>query len=150
MKVSRKLTKFFPVVSCAEQNGDSSWAVKNVAKSKYFETALTNKGGFKEKRRDIIQRLLPTIPVRSFQGSCSHASSLMFMVLYILVTYVYVRLGVQLDVHGLICILYSSIFFALHVSGATCTHPQEHKLQRTAIGVWECPSQCPLQWINIP
>jgi hypothetical protein len=32
-----------------------------------------------------------------------------------------------------ICILYSSIFFALHVSGAICTHPQEHKLQSTAI-----------------
>jgi hypothetical protein len=29
---------------------------------------------------------------------------------------------------------YSSIF-ALHVSGAICTHPQEHKLQSTAIRV---------------
>jgi hypothetical protein len=26
-------------------------------------------------------------------------------------------------------------YFALHVSGAICTHPQEHKLQSTAIGV---------------
>jgi hypothetical protein len=26
-------------------------------------------------------------------------------------------------------------FFALHVSGAICTHPQEHKLQGAAIGV---------------
>jgi hypothetical protein len=26
-------------------------------------------------------------------------------------------------------------YFALHVSGAVCTHPQEHKLQSTAIGV---------------
>jgi hypothetical protein len=34
-----------------------------------------------------------------------------------------------------ICILYSSIFFALHVSGAFCTHRQEHKLQSTAIGM---------------
>jgi hypothetical protein len=25
--------------------------------------------------------------------------------------------------------------FALHVSGAICTHPQEHKQQRTAIGL---------------
>jgi hypothetical protein len=25
--------------------------------------------------------------------------------------------------------------FALHVSGAICTHPQEHKLQRTTIGI---------------
>jgi hypothetical protein len=47
---------------------------------------------------------------------------------------VYVRLTIQLDVHGFICILYSSIF-ALHVSGAICTHPQEHKLQSTALGV---------------
>jgi hypothetical protein len=27
------------------------------------------------------------------------------------------------------------LYFSLHVSGAICTHPQEHKLQRTAIGV---------------
>jgi hypothetical protein len=26
-------------------------------------------------------------------------------------------------------------FLALHVSGAICTHPQEHKLQHTAIGI---------------
>jgi hypothetical protein len=39
-----------------------------------------------------------------------------------------------LDAHGFICILYSSIF-ALHVSGVICTHPQEHKLQSTAIGM---------------
>jgi hypothetical protein len=57
----------------------------------------------------------------------------MFIVPYILVSYV--RLGVQLDVRGFIGILYFSLFFALHVSGAICTHPQEHKLQRTAIGV---------------
>jgi hypothetical protein len=48
---------------------------------------------------------------------------------------VYVQFKVQLDVHVFICILYSSLFLALHVSGAICTHPQEHKLQRTAIGV---------------
>jgi hypothetical protein len=28
-----------------------------------------------------------------------------------------------------------SLFLALHVSGAICTDPQKHKLQRTAIGV---------------
>jgi hypothetical protein len=48
---------------------------------------------------------------------------------------VYVQLKVQLDVHVFICILYSSLFLALHVLGAICTHPQEHKLQHTAIGV---------------
>jgi hypothetical protein len=58
----------------------------------------------------------------------------MFMVPYILVIYI-VQLKVQLDVHLFIYILCSSIFIALHVSGAIYTHPQEHKLQRTAIGV---------------
>jgi hypothetical protein len=33
-----------------------------------------------------------------------------------------------------LCILYYTTL-ALHVSGAICTHPQEHKLQSTAIGV---------------
>ena len=32
--------------------------------------------------------------------------------------------------------LYVSLYiFALHVLGAVCTHPQEHKLQSTAIGM---------------
>jgi hypothetical protein len=44
--------------------------------------------------------------------------------------------------------------FALHISGAICTHPQKHKLCSTAIGVcngygmlihW---SSYLLQWIN--
>jgi hypothetical protein len=45
---------------------------------------------------------------------------------------VYVRLKVQLDAHGFICILYLTLV-ALHVSGAVCTHHQEHKLESTAI-----------------
>jgi hypothetical protein len=48
----------------------------------------------------------------------------------------YVQLKVQLDVRVFMCILYSSLFLGLHVSGAMCIHPQEHKLQRTAIDVW--------------
>jgi hypothetical protein len=32
------------------------------------------------------------------------------------------------------CSLFLYIF-ALHVSGAICTHPQEHKLQSTAVGM---------------
>jgi hypothetical protein len=58
--------------------------------------------------------------------------------------------------------------FALHISGAICTHPQEHKLQITPLGVcndcgmlvyWSrywlghsqrCPIQYLLQWTNIP
>jgi hypothetical protein len=46
----------------------------------------------------------------------------------------YVQFKVQLDVLFLF-ILYSPLFLAVHVSGAICTHPQEHKLQRTAIRV---------------
>jgi hypothetical protein len=52
----------------------------------------------------------------------------------ILYIYIYIRLKVQLDAHGFVCILYFTIF-ALHVSGAICTHHQEHKLQSTAIDV---------------
>jgi hypothetical protein len=47
---------------------------------------------------------------------------------------VYVRLKFQLDAHVFICTLYFARF-ALHVSGAVCTHHQEHKLQSTAIGM---------------
>jgi hypothetical protein len=45
---------------------------------------------------------------------------------------VYVQLKIQLDVHVFICILYSSLFLALRVSGIICTHPQE---QHIAVGV---------------
>jgi hypothetical protein len=47
---------------------------------------------------------------------------------------VYVRLKVQTDVHVFVCILNFNIF-ALRVSCAVCTHPKEHKLQSTAIGM---------------
>jgi uncharacterized membrane protein len=36
-----------------------------------------------------------------------------------------------------LCILYYTIL-ALHVSGAICTHHQEHKLQSTAVGTRDC------------
>jgi hypothetical protein len=83
----------------------------------------------------------------------------------------YVQLKVQPDVHVFICILYSSLFLALHVLGAICTHPQEHKVQCTATGVcngsdilihWSrywlghphtfstVRFRLSLQWINIP
>jgi hypothetical protein len=48
---------------------------------------------------------------------------------------VYGQLKGQLDIHVFICILYSSLFLALHVSVAICTDPQEHKLQCTATGL---------------
>jgi hypothetical protein len=65
----------------------------------------------------------------------------------------YVRSGVQLDVHGFINILYSSIIFVIRVSVAICTHPQEHKLQRTAVGM--CNGYCMLihcsrYWLGHP
>jgi hypothetical protein len=77
-------------------------------------------------------------------------------------------------------VFFIPLYFALHVSGAICTHPQEHKLQRTAMSmcngcgmliqwsrywlghphtvspnltvlkVWGCSSQYLPQWINIP
>jgi hypothetical protein len=56
----------------------------------------------------------------------------MFMVPYILV--MYVLLNFKLDVL-FIYILYSSQFLALPVSGAICTNSQDHKLQRTAMGI---------------
>jgi hypothetical protein len=48
---------------------------------------------------------------------------------------VYVRLKVQLDTQVFVCILYSSIFLLYMFRVLFATHPQEHKLQRTAIGV---------------
>jgi hypothetical protein len=56
--------------------------------------------------------------------------NLMFMVSYMLVMYI---LKVQRDAHGFVLIIYLNMF-ALHVSGAICTHHQEHKLQITAVG----------------
>jgi hypothetical protein len=49
---------------------------------------------------------------------------------------VYIRLEVQQDANGFVCIFCLTIF-ALHVSGAVYTHNQEHKLQSTAMGVHE-------------
>jgi hypothetical protein len=51
--------------------------------------------------------------------------------------FVYIRLKVQRDAHGFVCILYFAVF-ALHVSGAIYTHHQEHKLQITAVGMRNC------------
>jgi hypothetical protein len=42
-------------------------------------------------------------------------------------------LKVQLDAHYMHSLFLS--LFTLHVSGAICTHPQEHKLQSIAIDV---------------
>jgi hypothetical protein len=53
----------------------------------------------------------------------------------------YVRLKVQLDVLGFKCILYSSLFFALHVSVAIYTHPQEHKHAMTITHTYGCTLQ---------
>jgi hypothetical protein len=36
-----------------------------------------------------------------------------------------------------LCILYYTTL-ALHISGAICTHHQEHKLQSTAVGMRDC------------
>jgi hypothetical protein len=50
---------------------------------------------------------------------------------------VYIRLKVQRDAHGFVCIFYFTVF-ALHVSGAIYTYHQEHKLQSTAVSMRNC------------
>jgi hypothetical protein len=65
---------------------------------------------------------------------------------------VYVRLKVQLDVHGFICISLFLYIFAVHVSGAICSHPQEHKLQNTDIGVcnlWKAEVISSIKWCAV-
>jgi hypothetical protein len=65
------------------------------------------------------------------------ASILMFMVPYILVIYIY-SIESPNEMHmACLCILYFNIL-ALHVSGASYTHYQEHKLQSTAVGTCDC------------
>jgi hypothetical protein len=61
---------------------------------------------------------------------------LMFMIPYILVTYIFDCKSNEMHTEFL-CILYYTIL-ALHVSGAIYTHHQEHKLQSTAIGTRDC------------
>jgi hypothetical protein len=42
--------------------------------------------------------------------------------------------------------------FTLHVSGAICTHPQEHKLQSTAIGMynlWKAEVINSIKWFGV-
>jgi uncharacterized membrane protein len=50
---------------------------------------------------------------------------------------IYIRLKVQRDAHGFLCILYF-VILALHVSGAICTYHQVHKLQNKAVGTRDC------------
>jgi hypothetical protein len=64
----------------------------------------------------------------------------MFMVPYILVIYIYIYIFdcKSDEMHtDFLCILYY-IIFALHVSGAICTHHQVHKLQSTTVGTRDC------------
>jgi hypothetical protein len=57
----------------------------------------------------------------------------------LLVSYVYVYIRSKSnEMHmEFLCILYFTIL-ALHVSGANCTHHQEHKLQSAAVGTRGC------------
>jgi hypothetical protein len=64
--------------------------------------------------------------------------NLMFMASYILVIYRYIQLKVRRNAHGFfLCILYLNML-AVPVSGAICTHHQEHKLQSIAVGTCDC------------
>jgi hypothetical protein len=60
----------------------------------------------------------------------------MFMVPYILVIYILDCKSDEMHTDFL-CIHYYTTH-ALHVSGAICTHHQEHKLQSTAVCTREC------------
>jgi hypothetical protein len=66
---------------------------------------------------------------------------LMFMVPHILVIYIYIYIysipNPTRCTRIFLYILYYTIH-ALHVSGAICTHHQEHKLQSTAVGTCDC------------
>jgi hypothetical protein len=51
-----------------------------------------------------------------------------------------------------LCVIFIPLYFALHVSGAICTHPQEHKLQVTAIGVcnvWKGEVINSIKWCEV-
>jgi hypothetical protein len=61
---------------------------------------------------------------------------MMFMVPYILVIYIFDCKSDEMHTDFL-CILYYNML-ALRVSGAICTHHQEHKLQSTAVGTRDC------------
>jgi hypothetical protein len=50
---------------------------------------------------------------------------------------IYIQLQVRRDARGFLCVLYYTIL-ALPVSGAICTHHQEHKLHSTAVGTCDC------------
>jgi hypothetical protein len=70
---------------------------------------------------------LPRVALLFIPSSMYHLPMLSFFYVHgsVHLGNVYVQLNVQLDVlFG--CILYSSLFLALHVSGAICTHPKEH------------------------
>jgi hypothetical protein len=60
----------------------------------------------------------------------------MFMVPLISVMYIYIDCKSD-EMHTDFLCVYSTIL-ALHVSGAICTHHQEHKLQSTAVGTRDC------------
>jgi hypothetical protein len=63
---------------------------------------------------------------------------LMFMVPYILVIYIYIFDCESNEIHtDFLYIVYYTII-SLHVSGAICTHHQEHKLQSTAVDTRDC------------
>jgi hypothetical protein len=76
----------------------------------------------------LYQKFSHIVSLRPQKNHChllevKNVYNLMFMVPYILVTHLQLR--VQLEVLFM-CILVSSLFLAIYVLGAICTHPQEH------------------------
>jgi hypothetical protein len=51
--------------------------------------------------------------------------------------FIYILLQARRDAHGIFYVFFITLF-ALHVSGAICTHHQEHKLQSTAVRTRYC------------
>jgi hypothetical protein len=72
---------------------------------------------------------------------------LMFMVLYILETYIFDSKSNKMHTDFL-CILYYTTL-ALQVSGAIYTHHQEHKLQSTAVGMCDCYGVWTVHWSRL-
>jgi hypothetical protein len=60
----------------------------------------------------------------------------------------HVQLNVQLDVLFL-CILYSSLVLALHVSGAICTHPSITSVFHRYTQLWLYLHLCSWGWVHI-
>jgi hypothetical protein len=90
--------------------------------------------GFPYLWRHTSSDWVPLMTVLALYLQVMFLLNLMFMVPYILVIYIYIFDCKSNEMHiNFLCILYYTTL-ALRVSGASCTHHQEYKLQSTAVG----------------